>query len=172
MGKKGNLGKAGSKSVRRRTPTVRDRHLLYTAAVQSVDADADFFQRVYRRARGERFLTLREDFCGTAALACEWVRRNKEHRAWGIDLDAATLDWGRERYVPALGEAASRLSLVEGDVLTTKTPRVDVIAALNFSYSVFKTREALGAYFRRVRASLRPQGMFFVLPKSRSPLRH
>ena len=68
---------------RARTPVVRDRHLLYTAAVQSVDADLDFFLRVYKRKRGEPFKTLREDFCGTAALACEWVRRRFINRGAG-----------------------------------------------------------------------------------------
>ena len=55
---------------------VTDRHLLYSASVQSVDADLDFFQRIYKRKRKKPFRLLREDFCGTAILACDWVRRN------------------------------------------------------------------------------------------------
>ena len=111
---------------------VRDRHLLYTAAVQSVDADLDFFARVYKRKRGERFRTLREDFCGTAALACDWVSRKPDHRAWGVDLDAATLAWGRREYVSRLGPAAKRVELIERDVLAQARPKADVIAALRF----------------------------------------
>lgn len=141
---------------------VKDRHLLYSASVQSADVDVDFFQRVYKRKRGQRFTTIREDFCGTALLACEWVKRNRENRAIGIDLDRATLDWGRKHYVPVLGDAAQRLTLIEGDVLTPGHPKADVVAALNFSYNIFKTRDQLQKYFRAVRKALLPGGMFFL----------
>ena len=141
---------------------VRDRHLLYSASVQSVDADLDFFRRVYKRSNGKPFRSLREDFCGTAVLACEWVRRKEKNRAWGVDLDRATLDWGLERYVPRLGSAADRLELLCRDVLDESNPAADVVAALNFSFCVFKTRPQLLAYFRQVRRSLLPGGQFFL----------
>ncbi len=141
---------------------VRDRHLLYSASVQSADADLDFFQRVYKRKRGKRFTTLREDFCGTALLACEFVKRGPRNRAIGIDLDRPTLDWGRGRYLPALGKAAERLTLIEGNVLDPGHPKAEVVAALNFSYSVFKTRDPLRGYFAAVRKALLPGGLFFL----------
>jgi len=143
-------------------PIVRDRHLLYSASVQSAEADLDFFQRVYKRKRGKSFTTLREDFCGTALLACEFVKRNRRNRAIGIDLDRPTLDWGRKRYVPVLGKHADRLNLVEGDVLDPGHPKADVVAALNFSYNVFKTRDPLRDYFRAVRKAMVPGGIFFL----------
>jgi SAM-dependent methyltransferase len=154
--------KKGKKRKKEKVAPVTDRHLLYSASVQSVEADLDFFQRVYKRKRGRPFRLLREDFCGTAVLACEWVRRRKENRAWGVDLDRATLDWGIEHYVSGLGPAASRLKLLCDDVLGADVPPVDVIAALNFSYCVFKTRADLGAYFARARSSLRPGGIFVL----------
>ncbi len=144
----------------RRKRIVRDKHRLYTAAVQSVDADLDFFARIYRRKRGRPFRTLREDFCGTAALACTWVRRNRENRACGVDLDRATLDWGIRNYGPVLGPAAERLELICGDVLAGGHSKADVIAALNFSFCVFHDRPTLLRYFRSVRRSLKPQGIF------------
>jgi hypothetical protein len=147
---------------KRKRRVVEDRHLLYTAAVQSVDADLDFFQRVYRRKRGRSFRTLREDFCGTAALACEWVRRRPDHRAWGVDRDRGTLEWARERYLPVLGKGAARLRLLCDDVVQADGPRVDIVAALNFSYSVFKSRVELLRYFRKARGSLHSNGIFFV----------
>jgi len=146
----------------RATPQVRDKHLLYSAAVQSPDTDLEFFLRVFRRERGRTFRTLREDFCGTAALACEWVRSGPDRRAWGVDLDGRTLDWGRRRYVSRLGEAAERIELIRGDVREARTPPVEVVAALNFSFCVFKTREELGGYFRSVHAGLDPDGLFFL----------
>jgi len=150
-----------TKSSRRRKPTT-DRHLLYSAAVQSVDADLDFFRRVYRRKHGEAFRLLREDFCGTAMLACDWVRRGRDHRAWGVDLDRPTLDWGTRHHVSKLGRAAERLELLCENVLDVKTPPVEVVAALNFSYCVFKQRSLLRDYFRKVRSALLPGGVFFL----------
>jgi len=150
------------RSVARRTPRVRDLHRLYSAAVQSPETDLAFFQRIYRRVHGQRFTRLREDFCGTALLACEFVRQRSTHRAWGIDLDRPTLDWGIRHYVPVLGAGASRLELLCRDVLRRNNPRAEVIAALNFSYCVFGTREQLRRYFERVRASLEPGGVFFI----------
>ena len=141
---------------------VSDRHLLYSASVQSVEADIGFFERVYKRKRGRPFLRLREDFCGTAALACEWVRRRPSHHAWGVDLDEPTLEWARRRYLPVLGRGAQRVRLLCRDVMEPGAPAVDVVAALNFSYNVFKSREQLGRYFKAVRDSLRGNGMFFL----------
>ena len=37
------------------------RHYLYSAAVQSVDADLAFFRRMYKKRNGETFRRLRED---------------------------------------------------------------------------------------------------------------
>jgi SAM-dependent methyltransferase len=146
---------------RDRTP-VPHRHYLYTAAVQSVEADIAFFRRVYRKERGRSFRRLREDFCGTAVLAHDWVRRGSDHHAWGVDLDRETLAWGRARYGPRLGRAARRLHLICRDVLDVHEPAVDVVAALNFSYFVFRTRDALRRYFRQVRRSLARGGMLFL----------
>ena len=155
--------KKEKKKKRKRTKeVVRDRHRLYSASVQSVEADLDFFQRVYKRKRGKPFTNLREDFCGTAVLACEFVRRKRKNHAVGIDLDRKTLDWGRKRYVPVLGDAAERLTLIEGDVLDPAHAKADVVAALNFSYSVFKTRDQLRDYFSSARRGLEPGGIFFL----------
>ena len=145
-------------------PTVRhpDRHVLYEAAVQDIDFDLGFFQRVYRGLRGRPFTHLREDFCGTARLACEWVRRGRDRHAIGVDLNDATLAWARRNHVAFIGSAAQRLRLVRSDVRRAGGPRSDVVAALNCSYWVFKQRAALVNYFRRARQRLRPGGLLFL----------
>ncbi|REJ77164.1 MAG: class I SAM-dependent methyltransferase [Acidobacteria bacterium] len=137
-------------------------HALYEAAVQNVEADADFIERVYRKARGKAPRRLREDFCGTASLAAHWVTRHRDNRAWGVDLDQPTLDWGQRHRVDPVGRRARHVHLLRGDVLDPHRPRVDVQVAFNFSYFVFHDREALGRYFRSVHASLRRQGVFFL----------
>ncbi len=139
-----------------------DRFALYSAAVQEVEADIDFIRRTYRARRRRAPLLLREDFCGTAQLACAWVGGHRARAAWGIDLDPVPLGWGDLHHRQRLGAAAARVQLVHGDVLTARTPPVDAIVAFNFSYSVFKTRALLKRYLQRARAALRPGGMLAV----------
>ena len=67
-----------------------DKHTLYQLAVQDPSFEVELATRQYRRRRGVPPRILREDFCGTAAVACRWVEEHKENRAIGIDLDEAT----------------------------------------------------------------------------------
>lgn len=136
-----------------------DRHLLYTAAVQHVEVDIDQLARIVRRECGRAPRLLREDFCGTAALACAWAARRPEHRAWGVDLHAPTLAWARRRRLPHLGTAAPRVTLIHGDARVVARPKVDLVVALNFSYWVFKTRRGLRDYLITARRSLREGGV-------------
>ncbi len=140
-----------------------DIHWLYEASVQNVDTDLDFGKRVYSKHRKRKPLTVREDFCGTAKLAARWVQRNKKHQAWGIDFHQPTLDWGVKYNIAELsGEQKGRLHLICGDVLETKTPKVDLAFALNFSFCVFKQRETLRNYFKQVRKALNSEGLFVM----------
>jgi SAM-dependent methyltransferase len=127
-----------------------------------VDYDLDFIERVYRSRRGRRFRDFREDFCATAHLAAQWVLRRPGNRAWGVDLDPRPLEWCRRHRLPVLRDAARRLTLLRRDVRRVRAPKVDVVAALNFSYWVFKRRAELLEYFRAVRRSLRPGGLLVV----------
>jgi cyclopropane fatty-acyl-phospholipid synthase-like methyltransferase len=144
------------------SPLARDRLALYEASVQGVEYDLDFFERVWRATRGGRFRTLREDFCGTAQLACAWVRRRPLHRAWGVDLDAGVLAWAKEQHLVRMRGASRRVALLRRDVRTVSRPPVDVVVALNFSYWTFKERADLRRYFRAVQRSLGPRGLFFL----------
>lgn len=134
-------------------------HLLYEASVQGVGADLDFAARVFKKHNGSRPVKLREDFCGTAALACEWIRRNKANHAWGVDIDQPTLDWATEHNLPELGDRAKNLKLVCGDVMTADTPKSEIVMALNFSFCIFKTREMLCNYFKAARRNLKKGGI-------------
>jgi SAM-dependent methyltransferase len=139
-----------------------DRFLLYEAAVQDVRFDLRFFQRVYRRIRGRAFHALREDFCGGAQLACTWVAHGRDRFAIGVDRSRAALAWARAHHLAALGEAAERVALVRADVRRSGAPPVDVIAALNCSYWVFRRRTELLDYLRAARHGLRRGGLLFL----------
>ena len=139
-----------------------DLHYFYEASVQGVDWDIDFAARIFKNKRKRQPLDLREDFCGTAKLACEWVGVSPKRRAWGVDIDQSTLDWAAEHNLPHLGKKAGQLELVCGDVLTAQTPPADLVMALNFSYCCFKTRDLLRAYFEAVHRTLKDDGIFVI----------
>lgn len=140
-----------------------DRHALYEVAVQGVDWDLDFLERVWRyRNPGREPRRFREDFCSTAALATAWARRGPERRAWGVDLDSEPLAWARRHRLPYVREAAGRVRLVRGDVRAVRRPRVDVTCALNFSWWVFHERADLLSWLRAARAGLARGGVLVM----------
>ncbi len=140
-----------------------DRHALYEDSVQCAESEIDFVAGTFHKLRGRRAQSLREDFCGTAKVACEWVRRGRRRTAIGVDRDAAVLAWGRRHNIAALPEnAARRIALVQGDVLRVRLPPVDMLLAMNFSYWVFKERGQLRRYFRRAHAALVPDGILYL----------
>ncbi len=140
-----------------------DIHDLYERAVQSVDVEVEFLRDTFRALRGRDAQSLREDFCGTAALSCEWVRTGNNRYAIGVDTDPGVLDWGRRNRVARLAELArSRVKLLNEDVRTVAPDPVDMVGAFNFSYYCFTTRDELRNYFASVRTALKPDGIFFL----------
>lgn len=160
-------GKKGSKKSKATGPALTartaDRHALYQAAVQNVEAEIDFVDSTFRKLRGRHAVTLREDFCGTGNTSCEWARRRATNVAIGLDIDEPTLRWGREHCVGGLEEEqAGRVRLLNRDVREPgDAVGVDCVLAMNFSYWLFMTREEMLAYFRAVRESLAEGGVFF-----------
>ncbi|MCH2161915.1 MAG: class I SAM-dependent methyltransferase [Phycisphaerales bacterium] len=144
-----------------RTAKTSDRHELYELSVQSVDSEVDFIDKVWEHHRGRLPVTVREDFCGTFASSCTWVNHREGNTAVGVDLDTEVLEWGRNHNLEKLTEEQrARVTVIEGDVLTTKTDLVDTVLAMNFSYYLFKSRKALLEYFKVVRSNLKPDGIF------------
>jgi len=143
-------------------PRSLSKHILYEASVQDTEIDINLIDRLTRRASGRKARTLREDFCGTAVLACAWAASRPDREAWGVDLHRPTLNWARKHRLSALGVDAERVHLLEEDVLTVNTDPVEVIAALNFSYMIFTERKSLKAYVQSVFDHLQPGGVFLL----------
>jgi hypothetical protein len=140
-----------------------DRHRLYELSVQCAESEIDFVDDTFKRLRGHRAKLLREDFCGTANVCCEWVKRRGSNQAIGIDLDPEVLEWGRKHHINALNPAqAKRIDLLEKNVLKAKTTPPDIISAMNFSYWLFKERKTLKRYFKRVQQQLAEGGILFM----------
>lgn len=144
------------------TAATADRHELYQLSVQAADTEVEVLDDLYKKEFGEIPLRMREDFCGTALLCATWVKSNPERTATGVDLDEPTLAWGRERNIAPLGEDQARVTLIQDDVRSVREGKFQVINALNFSYSVFRTRQDLRTYFERVRESLEDRGLFLL----------
>lgn len=140
-----------------------DKLNLYRLAVQHAPAEVAFLQRAFAHHNdGELPTLLREDFCGTAAIAAHFVALDENHRAVAIDSHYPTHRWALQRWPEVLGERAQDLHLVCDDVLSARTPRVDVVAALNFSVFIYHDRPALLNYFKTARKTLRPGGLLVI----------
>jgi len=152
--------KKKGKKAKLRGPETTDRHRLYEESVQSPEEHIRWFDEFFTERHGRPARTMKEDFCGTALLSAEWVRTRPDNVAIGVDLDHDTLEWAKENNLaPLTDEERSRVTLLEKDVLDITEPKVDLVAALNFSYFGFKTRDALRGYFEKVLESLQPDGM-------------
>jgi SAM-dependent methyltransferase len=153
-----------------------DKYVLYQRSVQAPDADIEFIDQVWaeHHTDGSKAATLREDFCGAYSMCCEWVKTRPENKAWGVDLDPEPIGWGTEHNLPKLNdEQRGRVKIIQGDVRDPRQTKVDVVAAQNFSFCIFKTRDELKRYFEVVREAINPGGLFvldiFGGPESQGP---
>ncbi|MFN0059262.1 MAG: class I SAM-dependent methyltransferase [Planctomycetota bacterium] len=150
-------GPAGS--VARRA----DRYELYQNSVQAPESDVPVIRRAFKQEFDRTPKILREDFCGTSLMCCEWVRAHKENIAHGVDLDPEPIAWGRAHNLSRLKPAQqSRVHLRVGNALEGGTPAADVVVGLNFSYYIFKTRELLRRYFAAAYRNLKQDGLFVI----------
>ena len=141
----------------------KDIHALYEQSVQCVEAEIDFVDARFKKIRGRRARFLREDFCGTANTACEWIRRRRRNHAIAVDLNPDVLDWGRRHHIKKLNaDQRKRITLINDNVLTAKTDLVDIVLAMNFSYWLFEERSTMLKYFKRVYDNLVEDGIFFL----------
>jgi len=140
-----------------------DRHTLYELSVQCPEAEVDFIEDAFLKLKKRKALSLREDFCGTAAVCCEWIRRSSRNTAIGVDLDANVLEWGKTHQASQLDyRQKRRLTLYNQDVQTVDSVHVDAIVAMNFSYWLFKQRDQLKRYFKSTCNALVEDGALFL----------
>ena len=140
-----------------------DKHILYEASVQNIEAEIDFIDDIFNKLRKRKAVTLREDFCGTANTSCEWIRRRNKNQAISVDLDPDVLEWGRNNNIASLTKnQAKRIKLINENVLHVNVKKVDAVLAMNFSYWLFKERPAMVNYFKQVHKGLVDDGIFFL----------
>lgn len=140
-----------------------DRHVLYQQSVQDVESEIDFIEQTWSELRQRPPILLREDFCGTANTSCEWVSRDDDYQAVGVDLDQEVLEWGRRHNLSQLSaEQSQRIALLNENVLHARPELADIIVAMNFSYYLFLKRHDLREYFTSVLDGLVADGILFL----------
>ncbi len=145
------------------SPRTREKYRLYERSVQSPEYHIQWFVDVYRELRKKYARRLREDFCGTFRLSAEWVKRNRNNEALGLDLDPEPLEYGRQTHLaPLTPSQKKRLKVLRKNVISTTKPASDIVIACNFSFCTFRDRPTLVKYFKAVRKSLRPDGLFIL----------
>jgi hypothetical protein len=168
-----------------------DKYVLYQQSVQSAKADIFLFEKIFKEHYSlEKATVFREDFCGTAWLCTEWIKRNKvENIAVGIDLDSEPIEWGLKNNVSALNSAADSVFLFKENVLTfdwdasllneskkhkhllerhadndkKRIKKAHIVCAYNYSICLLHERSQLAQYFSRVRESMNPKNSIFLL---------
>jgi hypothetical protein len=157
------MARSSSKRGRRPAAAAADRFDLYQRSVQEPAFDVDFFDQAYRDEYGRLPRMLREDFCGTAAISCEWVRRGPERRAVGFDLDEEPLAWSREHNFRKLSaDQRERVELRLEDARSSHRMAADIISCQNFSFFYFLERDDLRGYFAAARRNLGEHGLLFL----------
>lgn len=139
------------------------KYQLYESSVQAHEADVDFIYKEYKKIFKKAPLVLREDFGGTAIMACQWVQKHSKNLAYSIDLDLEPINYGIKNHYSQLSpDQKKRMHYVHGNVLSSYSFKPDLIVAFNFSYFTFKKREQQLSYFKKVRKSLGKKGLFFL----------
>jgi hypothetical protein len=126
-----------------------DKHACYAQSVQSprheINTLIAFYQHMVQQSDGHHAarepVRFREDFCGTALLCREWLKRGGPNReAIGVDLDAQVLDYAR-RVTFQDQQDNARLRLVHADVLSNLDDidqcAVDLLCALNYGRIIY-----------------------------------
>ncbi|QQE10311.1 class I SAM-dependent methyltransferase [Planctomycetota bacterium] len=161
-----NKGKVKVISKRKKKNTMADaadKYLCYQQSVQEPEHEAEFFDDVYQQEFDKKPVTLREDFCGTHAVCCEWVKLGKERTAVGVDLEPECLEWGIANNQSQLSdEQRTRITLEVEDVRSVSKKKYDVLAAQNFSFWYFKTRKELLEYLKIAHKNLSKEGMMVM----------
>lgn len=140
-----------------------DRYDYYRRAVQSPEVDVVFLRDTYRELKKREPRDLREDFCGTFAISCEWAKLSPKYRSFGVDLDNEPILYGLSHNLAKLPKSTrDRVHIQQANVLNPGLPKVDIVSAMNFSHYIFKDRSMMKSYFHNAHSTLNVDGLFIV----------
>ena len=58
-----------------------DKYYYYENSVQNPEGEVEFLREKYYELKKKTAYTLREDFCGTAAISCNWTKEGDQYQA-------------------------------------------------------------------------------------------
>ena len=143
------------------------KYRCYQLSVQEPSHEVDFFLQAFEERFKRKPAHLREDFCGTFAICCEWAKRDAKNTALGVDLDPEPLAWGKDHNLAKINaQQQKRVTIIEDDVRKKmrvgQSPRADVLAAQNFSFWLFKSRSECIEYFRAARSHMADESIMVM----------
>lgn len=140
-----------------------NKYSFYEKSVQTPDHHVDLILQISKEICKKPPRILREDFCGTFQISCEWVKRDSDHEAIGLDLDPEPIAYGnKHNRVKLSADQKKRLKIFRQNVLSVTSQKSDLIVAGNFSFFIFKERKLLRDYFRYCLKSLRKEGLVIL----------
>jgi hypothetical protein len=116
-----------------------DRHELYQASVQNVEAEIDFVDETFRALRGREAVCFGKTSAGPATRRASGSAAGPRTVAFGLDIDDRDARVGPGAHGGARSSrAAGRVSLLERNVLSAgRRGRHGRVLAMNFSYWLF-----------------------------------
>lgn len=139
------------------------KYTLYEEAVQCPKWHVEHFKKFHYHLTKKIPHHLREDFCGTAKISCEWVKADPKNSAVGLDLDPEPLEYAKTKNILSLGvKERGRVKVLKQNVLKTTTQKFDIIAACNFSFFIFHERERMIDYAKATLKSLKKNGTLML----------
>lgn len=137
--------------------------LLYESSVQDPKWHVENLPRFHRTIVGKVALSMREDFCGSGRISCEWVKLSKKNKAVGLDIDPKPLRYANQINRAVLKEdERPRLKFIKQNVLKPTREKFDLIGSFNFSFFALHERKEMLQYARAVYRSLKSPGTFFL----------
>ncbi len=145
----------------KRKKTDFDRYRYYENSVQTPEEHVKIYDQMFQDIRRRKAMSLREDFCGTFLISCEWAKSDPKRFSLGLDLDPEPIAYGKKNgLLQMTASDRKRVEVKLQDVCLETKRKFDIIGAANFSFNVFKTREMLKQYFTAAKNSLKPDGIF------------
>jgi hypothetical protein len=140
-----------------------DLYRYYENSVQTPEEHVNIFSRMFRELRGHDAMTMKEDFCGTFLISCEWVKSHPERLAIGVDLDSAPIQYGKKNGFKELNaKQKKRVTILQKNVCDVIAKKSQIIGAGNFSFFIFKKRAELLTYFKAAYKNLAKDGIFVL----------
>ena len=139
------------------------KYLFYELSVQSPNWQVDYLPQFHTWLTGKTPTLMREDFCGSGKISCEWVKKSKKNHAVGLDIDPEVLNYAEEKNRASLSEEQKkRVKFLKQNVLKPTIQKFDMIGAYNFSFFIFHERKELLRYARAAFLSLKSKGTLFL----------